>query len=80
MQQTSGGHIVYIANEKNEAEIRPVTVGDWLGNDWIINQGLKKGDRVIVDGFMKHGAGMPVKVVTPEQMKAAQQTKPAETK
>ncbi len=80
VQQTSSGHIVYVANEKNEAEIRPVTVGDWLGNDWIINQGLKKGDRVIVDGFMKLGPGMPVKVVTPEQMKATQQAKPAETK
>ena len=53
VQQTSNGHVVFVANDKGLAEARPVTVGDWLDNDWIITQGLKAGDKVIVDGFMK---------------------------
>ena len=72
LQQTANGHVLFIANAKGEAEVRPVTAGEWEGQEWIINQGLKAGDRVIVDGFMKLAPGMPVKLVQPEQQKAAQ--------
>ncbi len=80
VQQSSNGHIVFVATDKGLAEARPVMVGDWIGNDWIISQGLKAGDKVIVDGFMKLGPGMPVKLVSPEEKKAAQQTKPTAAK
>ena len=63
LQQTANGHIVYIASDKNTAEIRPVIAGEWVGQDWIINRGLKTGDRVIVEGFQKLAPGAPVKVV-----------------
>lgn len=39
-----------------------VEVGEWLGNDWFIPQGLSAGDRVIVDGAIRVAAGVPVKV------------------
>ncbi len=71
VQQTANGHVIYIANAKGRAEVRPVTVGDWVGQDWIINEGLKAGDQVILDGFMNLAPGMPVKVVSPEQQKSA---------
>ncbi len=77
VQQTANGHVIFIANQKGQAELRPVTVGDWVGQDWIINQGLKAGERVIVDGFMKLAPGMPVKLVSPDQQKAAQSAQPA---
>ena len=77
VQQTANGHVVYIANAKNQVEVRPVTVGDWVGQDWIIRQGLKAGERVIVDGFMKLAPGTQVTVASPEQPKAAQAAKPA---
>ena len=63
VQQTSNGHTVYVASAKDQAEIRPVVVGDWIGEDWIINKGLKAGDRVIVEGFQRLAPGAPVKVV-----------------
>jgi membrane fusion protein (multidrug efflux system) len=77
VQQTANGHVIYIANAKDQVEVRPVTVGDWVGQDWIIKQGLKAGERVIVDGFMKLETGMKVFPVTPEQQRAAQASKPA---
>jgi len=43
----------------NKASFRPVTVGDRVGTNWIISQGLKPGDRVVVEGFMKLREGMP---------------------
>jgi len=60
VQQTSKGHIVYVVNNKNIAEIRHVVAGDWNGNDWIINHGLNKGERLIVDGFQRLMPGAPV--------------------
>jgi len=64
VQQTANGHTVYVVNQKEEAEIRPVIVGEWIGEDWIINKGLKAGDRVIVEGFQRLAPGAPVKVVS----------------
>jgi membrane fusion protein (multidrug efflux system) len=56
------GKFVYVVNEKNLAEARPVEAGEWSGDSWIITAGLKPGERVITDGVMKLGPGAPVKV------------------
>ena len=45
------------SNDKSAAEPRPVEVGDWAGDTWIITSGLKGGEQVIVDGVMKIGPG-----------------------
>jgi len=47
------GTFVFIANAKNQAERRPVTVGEWKGTDWIILSGLKANDKVITDNLIK---------------------------
>jgi membrane fusion protein (multidrug efflux system) len=56
------GKFVYVVNAESKAEPRPVEVGDWTADGWIINRGLKAGDRVIVDGVMRLGPGAPVKI------------------
>jgi len=38
-------------------EIRPVTVGERVGSQWIIAQGLKPGEKVVVEGLQKLKAG-----------------------
>jgi membrane fusion protein (multidrug efflux system) len=66
IQQGSNGHLVYVVNDKNVAEIRPVIVGDYYGEkDIVILGGLRAGDRVVVDGVMKTVPGQPVTVVAP---------------
>ena len=70
VQQTANGHIVYVVNDKGQAELRPVVVGDWIGDDWIINQGLTAGDKVIVEGFQRLAPGAPVKPISPEEAAA----------
>ena len=62
VQQTDNGHVVYLATPQGTAEIRPVIVGNWVGNDWVIKQGLKAGEQVIVDGFQRLKPGAPAKV------------------
>lgn len=59
------GKIVYVLGAENKAEPRPVTVGEWTGNDIIVLSGLKAGDKVIVDGLMKVFPGAPVQLGDP---------------
>jgi membrane fusion protein, multidrug efflux system len=51
---------VVVIGADSKAEFRPVKVGDRVGPDWIITEGLKPGDRVVVQGFMKVQEGIPV--------------------
>lgn len=56
------GKFVYVVNGEGKAEPRPIALGDWQGDAWIVSSGLSAGDRVIVDGVMKIGPGAPVTV------------------
>ncbi len=78
VQQGARGHFVVLANAKNEAEIRPVVVGPYFGDkEILIDQGLKAGDRVIVDGFARLAPNIPVTPV-PAEKRAAPAEKGAE--
>jgi membrane fusion protein, multidrug efflux system len=51
---------VVVVGPDNKAMFRPVKVGDRVGVNWIITDGLKPGDKVIVEGFMKVREGTPI--------------------
>lgn len=63
------GKFVYVVNEQSQAEPRPVELGDWVEDQWIVNSGLKAGDRVITDGVFKIGPGAPVVIADPNKPK-----------
>jgi membrane fusion protein (multidrug efflux system) len=67
------GKFVYVVDEKSTAQPRPVQLGEWSGDDWIVTDGLKPGEKVIVDGVMRIGPGAPVRVADASQQ--AQQGK-----
>jgi membrane fusion protein, multidrug efflux system len=62
VQQGAKGHFVWVVNKDNKAESRPVTVGQWHGDDWFIDEGLAAGERVVVDGAVTLAPGAPVQV------------------
>ena len=64
------GTFVFIANAKNQAERRPVTVGQWKGTDWIILSGLQAGDKVITDNLIKLNMMPPGASVAPHALGA----------
>lgn len=76
VQQSSNGHVIFVVTD-GKTEVRPVIVGAWVGNDWIIEKGLKANEQVITDGFMRLAPGMPVKVVT-APVTDAKETKPSQ--
>jgi membrane fusion protein (multidrug efflux system) len=57
------GPFVYVINPEEKVEIRDVAASDWKGSQWLIDQGLHTGDRVVVNGLMKIGPGAPVKAI-----------------
>jgi membrane fusion protein, multidrug efflux system len=62
VQQGSKGHFIWVLDKDDKAEPRPVTVGDWQGNDWFITEGLTGGERIVVDGVMTVRPGEAVKI------------------
>lgn len=64
--------IVLTVNAQGIVEPRPIQVGDWSGEDWIILGGLKDGDQVIVDGIVKARPGSPVKIAQAPAANSAQ--------
>ena len=44
---------VIVVSADNKATIRPVKLGDRVGTNWIVTQGLESGERVVVDGIQK---------------------------
>ena len=64
VQQGPTGSIVYVLGEGDKVEIRDVKATGWQGSQWLIEDGLRQGDRVVVDGMQKLAPGAQVKPVT----------------
>jgi len=62
VQQGAKGHFMWVVNKEGKAEFRPVTVGDWYGNDVFIDAGLHDGDQIVVDGVLSVRQGESVKI------------------
>ncbi len=58
------GKFVYVVAD-GKADPRPVQVGAWSGDRWIITSGLAAGDQVIIDGVLKIRPGAPVQPAAP---------------
>jgi RND family efflux transporter MFP subunit len=61
--ELQGSYQVAVVSAENKVSIRPVTVGDRVGSLWIVTNGLKAGDRVVVEGLLKIRDGTVVTVV-----------------
>jgi membrane fusion protein (multidrug efflux system) len=66
IQQGSKGHFVWVVKD-GKAEARPVTVGNWEGDEWLVFEGLKTGEQVVVDGGLHLTPGMPVTAKPPSK-------------
>jgi membrane fusion protein (multidrug efflux system) len=60
--QSAQGDMVFVIAEDGKAEPRPVILGDWYGEDWIVKKGLEGGEAVAVDGAIKLRPGAPVRI------------------
>jgi len=68
--ELQGSYQVVVVSDDNKVSIRPVTVGERVGKLWIVNEGVKPGERVIVEGLLKVRDGATVKPVSAASTKA----------
>jgi membrane fusion protein (multidrug efflux system) len=60
VSELQGGFLVAVVAEDNKTSIRPVKMGSKAGDMWIIDEGLKPGDRVVAEGVQKVKDGTQV--------------------
>jgi membrane fusion protein (multidrug efflux system) len=62
VQQILDKTFVTIVDSNNKTEMVPVKMGPRVGSLWVVEEGLKPGDNVVVEGFQKAPSGTTVKV------------------
>lgn len=67
----SSGDTVIVVGPDGKTSLRPVKVGSQQGGSWVVLEGLKEGEQVVVDGFQKM-QGPPGGVVKPVPYQASQ--------
>ena len=58
--EIQGKYLVAVVGADNKVDIRPVTVGERIGTEWIISKGLQPGEQVIAEGTQKVRPGVTV--------------------
>ena len=66
VQTGQAGQYVYVVKDDLTAEMRPVKVAREFGGDSVIAEGLKPGERVVIDGQLRLGPGAKV-AIKPER-------------
>ena len=75
--ELQGSYQVALVAPDNKAHIQPVKMGRRIGKDWIVEEGLHPGDRVVVEGVQKarEGAALNPKPWNPPAAVAAATTR-----
>jgi len=60
-RNAGGGSEVFVVKDDNSVARQPVRTGAVQDGQWLVTDGLKAGDRVVVEGFQKFAAGDKVK-------------------
>ena len=74
--ELQGSYQVAVIGNDNKVSIRPVKVGERVGTEWIIEEGLKPGEKVVAEGTQRVKAGV---TVDPKPFKAMPEAKPEPT-
>jgi RND family efflux transporter MFP subunit len=69
VSELQGAYQLAVVGSDNKVSIRAVTVGERVGEDWIIESGVKPGGLVIVEGLQKVRGGSTVKIKQTEPAK-----------
>ncbi|WP_127171803.1 efflux RND transporter periplasmic adaptor subunit [Xanthomonas euvesicatoria] len=70
-RNSKGQAVAMVVGSDNKVAQRVLTTGDVIGDKWVVRQGLKAGDKVIVQGLQKASVGAEVRAVEVSQTAAA---------
>src|SRR5688572_7194098 len=81
--ELQGRNFIWVIDAENKASQRSVKVGETIGGNVLISEGLKPGERIVVEGLQKVREGAPVQPMSAEDLaeaaKKAEGERPAET-
>jgi membrane fusion protein (multidrug efflux system) len=66
--EIQGKYLIAVVGEDNKVDVRQVKPGERVGSDWIISEGLKPGEKIVVEGTQKVRPGV---MVSPKPFSAA---------
>ena len=69
--QMQSANVVYVVGDNKKVSLRTVTLGDRVDQDYIVTDGIKAGERVIVEGIQK---ARPGSTVNPQERPASAET------
>ncbi len=69
VQENQAGKYVYKLDENDLPQLTYIKTKGQNGDTWIVEDGLKKGDRIVTNGLQKLTPGRPVTIVSQEEMK-----------
>jgi len=78
--ELQGRYQVAVVGPDNKVDLRWVQVGERAGSLWVIDEGLKPGESVIVEGIQKVKAGMLVTPKPYQEAAAGAQPPPPESR
>ncbi|HJT51229.1 MAG TPA: efflux RND transporter periplasmic adaptor subunit [Nitrosospira sp.] len=78
VQQGPKGSFVYVIDKENKAELRPVRASTWHEKEWLIEDGLRPGEQVVVEGFHRIQPGVQVNAIPYRDEKASLNSQPRE--
>lgn len=68
---TQDGPMIYVLDDKNIAHLRPVVQEVTINNEYVLREGAKPGERVVVDGIIKVRPEKPVQIIDPNAQTSA---------
>ena len=72
VMEVQSAYQVVVIGPDNKASFRPVKVGDRVGGNWVITDGLKPGEKIVIEGFQKVRDGMTVNIEPQTQTASAE--------
>ncbi|HEY9149034.1 MAG TPA: efflux RND transporter periplasmic adaptor subunit [Gammaproteobacteria bacterium] len=72
VRDAKGNSSVMLVGAEDKVEPRPVTLSRTIGDKWLVEEGLKEGERVITEGLQKIRPGAPVRVAAAADQTAAE--------
>lgn len=80
VQENQAGKYVYKLDENDIPQLVYVKTSGQSGDNWIISEGLKKGDRILTEGLQKVSPGKPVNIISKEEMEKLKKEQQTEEK
>ncbi len=80
VQENQAGKYVYKLDENDIPQLVYVKTSGQNGDNWIISEGLKKGDRILTEGLQKVSPGKPVNIISKEEMEKLKKEQQIEEK